>query len=139
MSYIRKKIKLPQKYQALQIRRGDKVAFLVKHQWCPARLTSYMKKLDPNIVDVYVATDTLKVMKCLQKKEKHYKFHSFIYENHDPHVAKAKSKQTALFYCLLDIDILPPMLRFFAGTYASIGIIITYLRQASGKRYFHHF
>ena len=68
---------MPQKYQALQIRHGDRVAFLVKRKWRPARLTSYMKKLDSNIVDVYVATDTLKVMKRIQKKEKHYKFHSF--------------------------------------------------------------
>ena len=85
---LKQSLQLPKYYQAAHIRRGDYARYsFLEHKQCPPRAEEFLEKLNPDIKDVYIATDTLKVMKQIKAKDKNgHKFYSLIYENYYPHL-----------------------------------------------------
>ena len=85
---LKQSLQLPKYYQAAHIRLGDRARdnFLCS-KMCPPRVEEFLEALNPDIKDVYIATDTLKVMKQIKAKDKNgHKFYSLIYENYYPHL-----------------------------------------------------
>lgn len=137
---LKQTAKLPEDYQAIQIRRKQEYLDINYYLFFekPPLLKDYLDKLDSDIQDVHVATETEDVVKQLRREEGGtYKYHSFIHKNENPHIEiDAKSRQEradSLVYLLADIELCTQAERFIGDNRSSVSNIILYLRRDLGK------
>lgn len=129
---LQNELDLPEHYQAIQIRRGDKAKQLLANRNLNApQAFEFIQKLDPEIKAVFVATDEASVIDELHQISD-FTFYSLASKNREPHTCVTGNRDLSMTYALLDIEICRKA-SVFVGSDSAFSGVIKHLRKDTKK------
>ncbi len=129
---LQSELNLPEHYQAIQIRRGDKAKQLLANRNLSApKASEFIQKLNPEIQAVFVATDEPSVIDELHQISD-FTFYSLASKNSAPHTCVTGDQDLSMTYALLDIEICRNA-AVFVGSDSAFSGLIKHLRRDTEK------